>query len=100
MLPNRNEVQEAERRTSEEQSEENEHESLTTFKNAVIVGVRINELDQINSIDLNEISHQDPYVFGISSPYTLLNNQDLKYEDVPFAHTASVDNSHFSLPPS
>ena len=30
---------------------------LGTFKNAVIVGVKINDQDIINSIDLNEISH-------------------------------------------
>ena len=50
-----------------------EEENITTFKNAVLVGVKINVFDFINSIDLNEISRQDPYVFNISSSYSWLN---------------------------
>ena len=79
MLPTREEVDNA---TDNNTSISEEAENLTTFRNAVVVGVMINDQDSIPSIDMNEISHQDPYVFGISSAYTLFTNQDQEYEEV------------------
>ena len=32
-------------------------ENLVNLKNAVIVGIRLNEIDFIKNIDMNEISH-------------------------------------------
>ena len=34
-----------------------ESENLVNLKNAVIVGIRLNDLDSIKNIDMNEISH-------------------------------------------
>ena len=42
-----------------------------TFKNAVIIGVKLNIHDEISRIDMNEISQQDPYVVALSSTYGL-----------------------------
>lgn len=46
-----------------------EVENMTTFKNAVVIGVEINKFDFINKIDMNEISNNDPYVFNLTSTY-------------------------------
>lgn len=64
-----------------------QQDNMVSFKNAAIVGVRLNDIDCIKSIDLNQISHQDPYIFNVSSTYGIKdgqnNNNDYLVEDNP-----------------
>lgn len=71
VLPTRDEIENMAAQSDGDEIEDGE--ILTTFKNAVVIGVKFNELDVINSIDLNEISHYDPYVIHLSSSYSLQN---------------------------
>jgi hypothetical protein len=35
------------------------------FKNTVVVGVKLNEVDIIREIDLNEISQENPFMYTL-----------------------------------
>ena len=36
------------------------------FKNTVVVGIKLNEIDVIRQIDLNEISQENPYIYNLN----------------------------------
>jgi len=75
-------------------NEQLEDSSQITLKNAVVVGIQLNSLDRINSIDMNEISHQDPYVYTLSSSYGL---QDLTLSSNKAFDRTSETNSQFNF---
>ena len=70
MLPGRDEVEEEIKTLEDDMNEDYDYGALQTFKNAVVIGVQLNGKDVINSIDMNEISRNDPYVFNVSSTYS------------------------------
>ena len=59
MLPERDQINDVLGMTTDVNNDlaTEESENLVNLKNAVIVGIRLNDLDSIKNIDMNEISH-------------------------------------------